>query len=677
MKKPFSLLILLLLATAVAACGPTSPIRPVSEPNNPPQGASASTTADSPSPTAVSGNTANTPNTASNTVATADIPMGRLDSGHYYMGDLDAPVLIEEFSDFQCPFCSRFNTETFSLLKQEAIADGQAVVVFYDYPLSFHPQGVPAANAARCAGDQDPAQFWAMHDKLFDQPAQWSNSQPNIAFKQYAAELNLDLEEFADCVDGGRHVEAIQADIALGQRRGVTGTPTFFLNEQILVGALPIGQFREAIAKVAAGESIAAPAPEIPSDVEIPPFEMPQPAVLAPSTIPALGSADAPITIVEFSDYQCPFCQRHVAQTMPTLLVEMIETGRVRYEFKDFPLDNIHPEARGAAQAARCAAEQGDEMYWAMHDTLFLFQSSWSGQGAQATAVYADLANTIGLDGQAVVDCVNSGRYAEAVQADVDEGYANGVSGTPAFFINGYFVSGAQPYEVFELVVDALETDSLEALFRQAYDRQVAAYLQQLAQQEAQAQQAPPQPTGPMDVDTAESPSLGNPNAPITIVEFTDFQCPFCGRHAAQTFPLILENYVEAGLVRYVFKDFPLGNHPQAPKAAEAARCAHDQGEFLTMHQLLFERQNAWSGQSNAPALFSGYAAELGVDIALFDECLNSGKYEAAVMADLQEGISLGITGTPSFVVNGQLVVGALPYATFDQAFQAILADLE
>jgi protein-disulfide isomerase len=624
MKKSIILLALLLLATAVAACGPTSPITPLT-----PQataGAEEGGSAESPRPAAEE----SAANLGQPISAGEPLPMGRLESGHYYMGNLDAPVLIEEFSDFQCPFCARFNDDTFSILKQEAIAQGQAVVVFYDYPLSFHAQGIPAANAARCAGDQGAEYFWAMHDKLFADGDGWSNDQPNFAFKQYAAELNLDLEQFSDCVDAGTHVEAVQADIALGQQRGVSGTPTFFLNEQILVGAVPVGEFRQAITKVANGESIAAAPPPIPDDVEIPPFEMPQPAVLTPSTVPTLGSADAPITIVEFSDYECPFCQRHVGQTMPTLMAEMIDTGRVRYEFRDFPLDSIHPTARSAAEAARCAAEQGDEMYWAMHDTLFTFQSSWAGQQAQATAVYTELANAIGLDGQLLAECVASGRYAAAVQADVDEGFANGVSGTPAFFINGYFVSGAQPYDVFELVVNAIETDTLEELFREAYDRQVAAYLQQVAQQQAQPQ-APPPPTGPIEVPTDNSPSIGNPDAPITIVEYTDFQCPFCARHAAETFPLILANYIETGLVRYVFKDYPLGNHPQAPKAAEAARCANDQGAFVEMHQLLFEQQRAWSGQNNAPALFSGYAAELGLDMGAFDTCLNSGQYASAM----------------------------------------------
>ncbi|MBK8432288.1 MAG: DsbA family protein [Chloroflexi bacterium] len=685
MKTRLLLLLLALVATAAIACGPTSPIPSATETE---LEVAASNTDSSlaeevaPAPEATNEGNADTADTqlvvAESTAASnGQLAMGRLDSGHYYMGDINAPVIIEEFSDFQCPFCARFNADTFSIIKQEAIANGEAMVVFYDFPLSFHPQGLPAANAARCAGDQGAEYFWAMHDLLFAQTAQWSNDQPNDVFKSYAAELQLDQAAFDDCVDTNAHLETIQADMALGQQRGVSGTPTFFLNEQPLVGAVPVADFRQALAKVAAGESIAAPPPAVPDDVEIPPFEMPEPAVLAVSTVPTLGQADAPITIVEFSDYQCPFCNRHVSETMPTLMAEMIETGRVRYEFKDFPLDNIHPEARSAAEAARCAAEQSETSYWAMHDALFTNQSAWSGQGANASTIYAQLATEIGLDGAQISECVTSGRYASAVQADVDEGFALGVSGTPAFYINGYFISGAQPYELFDTVVSAIETDELESLFRRAYDSQVAAYLQQLQQQQAQQQapQAPAGPTAPIEVPTNESPSVGDPNAPITIVEYTDFQCPFCGRHFAETFPLIQENYVDKGLVRYVFKDFPLSNHPQAPKAAEAARCAHEQGQFLAMHHILFERQGDWSGRNDAPTFFSGYAAELGLDMATFDECLNSGQYAEAVQADLQEGLSVGVTGTPSFVVNGQLVVGALPYATFDQALQSLLEE--
>ncbi|MCB0036453.1 MAG: DsbA family protein, partial [Anaerolineales bacterium] len=364
-------------------------------------------------------------------------------------------------------------------------------------------------------------------------------------------------------------------------------------------------------------------------------------------------------------DYQCPYCNRHFLQTMPTIMSEMIEAGRVQYVFKDFPLDQIHPDARDAAQAARCAGEQ--EAYWEMHDQLFNTQTVWGGQ-ANLETIFTGYAGELGLDEAEFASCYASNSYAEAVQTNYDEGVQLGVTGTPAFFINGYFISGARPYELFELIVDAIETNTLEDLYREAYDQQVEAYKQQLAQEQAQAERA----NTPIDVPINESPAIGSPDAPITIIEYTDFQCPYCSRHFSETFPQIKENYIDKGLVRYVFKDFPLSFHPQAQLASEAARCADDQEAFLAMHNQLFASQSEW-GNNGARDVFVGYAGELGLDVDSFTTCLDSGKYTEIVKADLNEGAGIGITGTPSFVVNGQLVVGALPYSTFDQAFQGIL----
>jgi protein-disulfide isomerase len=129
---------------------------------------------------------------------------------------------------------------------------------------------------------------------------------------------------------------------------------------------------------------------------------------------------------------------------------------------------------------------------------------------------------------------------------------------------------------------------------------------------------------------------------------------------------------VDTGQVRYVFKDFPLTSiHPQAMSAAEAARCAGDQEAYLPMHDLLFSKQQEWSGRNDADQIFTGYAGELGLDTATFTECLSSNQHEAAIMADLNEGSGFGVTGTPAFFINGLLVSGAQPYDVFAQAIGA------
>ena len=170
---------------------------------------------------------------------------------------------------------------------------------------------------------------------------------------------------------------------------------------------------------------------------------------------PSLGRAHAPVTIVEFSDYQCPFCQRFFATTLPAIKKEYIDAGKVRYVFRDHPMDQLHPYARKAAEAAHCAGDQGK--YWEMHDLLF--------QNASALALpqLAEHARTLGLDGPPFDACLSSGRHAARVERGVTEGAAAGVQGTPGFVIGvskgggvieGTPVRGAQPLETFRQIID-------------------------------------------------------------------------------------------------------------------------------------------------------------------------------------------------------------------------------
>jgi protein-disulfide isomerase len=183
------------------------------------------------------------------------------------------------------------------------------------------------------------------------------------------------------------------------------------------------------------------------------------------------------------------------------------------------------------------------------------------------------------------------------------------------------------------------------------------------------APSAPSVPSGPVDVSEAGNPSMGDAKAPVTIIEFSDFECPFCGRYVTQTYPQIKKDYVDTGKVRIVFRDYPLPFHSNAQKAAEAAECADDQGKFWEMHSKLFSNQQALS-----VANLKKYAGELALDQTKFDECLDSGKHAAEVQQDLADGSAAGVSGTPSFFVNGMLLVGAQPYSEFKKLIDAELA---
>lgn len=585
----------------------------------------------------------------------AGLPVGFTEDGHPYRGDPSAQVVIHEYSDYQCPYCSRFYVQTLPSLLEDQIASGDAVLIYYDFPLSnIHPQASAAANAARCAGEQGAAAYWAMHDRLFSNPEEWSVSEPAGVFAGYAETFGLEVEAFESCVAENRYAPEIQADLASGQSRGVTGTPTFFFNGQKLVGARPLDSFVSAIDTIKNGGRIAGDEPQ-----QQAPAAAPTPAAFADNYAGAMGDPDAPVTIVEFTDYQCPYCSQHSLQTLPSIVSEMVDSGRVYYILKDLPLDQLHPDARAAAEAARCAGDQ--DTYWTMHDELFANQSEWAGQGEAAMELFVGYATGLGLDESEMTACLESGRFKDAIEDNVAEARALGISGTPMFYIDGYPLNGARPFEHFQLAVQYAE----EGILADAYAPQ---------QQQAQQPSAPPTPA---DVEIGDAFELGDPDAPITIIEFTDFQCPFCARHFQQTYPQLIEEYVDTGIVRYVFKDFPLNSiHPQAAEAAQAARCAGDQGAFNEMHDVLFQRQMQWSGQTPT-TLFVAFAEELGLDSDAFEQCLTSGKYIDAVNADLDQGLELGVTGTPAFFINGYLVSGAQPYSLFQQAIESLLAEQE
>ncbi len=184
-------------------------------------------------------------------------------------------------------------------------------------------------------------------------------------------------------------------------------------------------------------------------------------------------------------------------------------------------------------------------------------------------------------------------------------------------------------------------------------------------------QQLPPT-TGKVEVKIGDSPVLGKENAPVTIVEFSDYQCPYCGRHFTDTYGQIKKNYIDTGKVKLVFKDFPLSFHPEAQKAAEAARCVREQKNvdgYWKMHDKLFSNQQSLSVENEKK-----WARELGVDGAKFDSCLDSGKFAQAVRDDLSYGSTIGVSGTPGFFINGVSLVGAQPFGAFQQAIEAELA---
>jgi protein-disulfide isomerase len=177
-------------------------------------------------------------------------------------------------------------------------------------------------------------------------------------------------------------------------------------------------------------------------------------------------------------------------------------------------------------------------------------------------------------------------------------------------------------------------------------------------------------------VQTTGAHALGRPDAPLTIVEYIDLECPFCRTYTTATFPRIKEAWIDTGKLRYISRDLPLDVHPQAMNAARATRCAGDQGRFWEMRSELVRH-----GRSVSPDDLVTIATALHLDAGSFTECMASDRHDAGIRADMTEARIVGITGTPGFVIgrssdgnmSGSVILGAAPYSTFDSRLAALL----
>lgn len=221
-----------------------------------------------------------------------------------------------------------------------------------------------------------------------------------------------------------------------------------------------------------------------------------------------------------------------------------------------------------------------------------------------APEAFIRYADKLGLDKGKFTSCLNNGKYAQQIQEDITEGNRVGVSGTPTMFINGEMIVGAQPYESFKAVIDkqlaqaALGTTSpiataLGSLIPQAY-AQTAPDGSVITVPDQGGISPTPTPVIRTDIKAGRLPILGNKNAKVTMVEWSDFQCPYCEQFFTATLGQIKKDYIDTGKIKVAFRQYPLPFHANAEKAAEASECAHEQGKFWAYHDILFQNQAAW-----------------------------------------------------------------------------------
>ncbi len=346
-------------------------------------------------------------------------------------------------------------------------------------------------------------------------------------------------------------------------------------------------------------------------------------AQLAGSEVPVVFQA-APVEIILYSDFQCPFCQQF-SGPFRDVQTKGIDGVQTKVQFKNFPL-SIHSNAMLAHQAAMAAKEQGK--FWEMHDLLFANQS----------AVLRDdligYAKKLGLDVPRFRRDMDSDRIKDMIKADVAEGEKRGVSGTPSFFINGKSYSGTR------------SLDQLKQLVLGDERRRVA-----LAEV----------------TDTLMS--RGPQEAPVTVEFFADLQSPV-SKPALDVIENLMRQY--ASKVRLQFRNFPLAFHPQAALAHEAAMTAARQGHFWEFAAFCLDHQDSLREQD-----LIAYAGRLGLDETRFAETLHQHRYSARVDADLESGSQRGIRGSPTVVVNGKKIDGVPSLETLTEYVEAELASHE
>jgi protein-disulfide isomerase len=354
-------------------------------------------------------------------------------------GPENAPLVLDEYADFECSFCKKAEV---TLKKVAAAYPMQLKIVFHHYPLTEEPGegSFLVHEGSTCAQEQ--GKFWEYHDAVLN----FSGSINEAEMNKIAEQIGLSMPQFQSCIQEGKYRDFILSEREAGKARGVDGTPTFFLGKQKLEGAYPFDRFVKIIE--------AALDPKKAAELEAESAKAAEAAIVKFDDLegrPSRGPKEAPVTIVEFSDFHCPFC----ARVLPTLEQVMKNyEGKVRLVWRHYPLP-MHQGAERTHVASECASEQGK--FWKYHDKLF--QTIGGPRDDEALIKLADEAD---LSKRKFKKCLTSGKHDKLIQSEIQKGSAAGVNGTPAFFINGKLISGAQPYATFEKEINSALARSSE-----------------------------------------------------------------------------------------------------------------------------------------------------------------------------------------------------------------------
>jgi protein-disulfide isomerase len=507
-----------------------------------------------------------------------------------------------------------------------------------------------------------------------------------------------DIASYTAGLEGHRWEDAVEKDMAEGKNCGVQGTPSSFVNGVFVNGAQPVDTFKRTIdaelekarAKTASGTPATLVYVEMTKENRKnmpPPAPADQPAREDPKAVfkvpvggsPVLGSANALVTIVEFADFQCPFC----ARVEPTLKAVRDKYGdKVRFVWKHEPLP-FHQAAEPAAEAAiEVRAEKGDAAFWTVHDKLFAGRSSLTtkvvpNQSSPTTgpdssiAAIVQIAVDAGASAAKVQKAIDGHAHRKIVAADQDLAEDVQANGTPHFFINGRRLIGAQPEEKFDKIIDEEIIKAQDLVTKGTRP----AGLYEALIKDGKSAPEPEKKNLPRGLPTND-PARGNLRGKVVIHEWAEFQCPYCERVEA-TLSQVMKEYGDR--VKFVWHDMPLPMHVDAPLAAQAAREAYAQKgptAFWVMHDKLFANQ-----QKIKRADLDSFATEMNLDLGKWNADLDASTHTTEVEADKKAANDAGVSGTPAFIVvaadapSGYFISGAQPYPKFRKIIDRALLD--
>jgi protein-disulfide isomerase len=387
-----------------------------------------------------------------------------------------------------------------------------------------------------------------------------------------------------------------------------------------------------------------------------------------PGNSPSQGNPNALVTIVEFSDFQCPFCSR----VEPTLNAVKAKYGdKVRLVWKNEPLP-FHPAAEPAAEAAmEVRAEKGDKGFWDAHDKFFASQKDLMNGKEPNIDNIIKIASEAGGSADKIKAAITNKTHKKDIDADKEMSEDFQASGTPHFFINGRRLVGAQPEEKFDKIIDEEIKKAQDLISKGTKPADLYATL-------VKDGKGPPPPEM-KDVPAslpANDPAWGNMSGKVTIHEWSDFQCPFCGR-VEPSVAQVKKDYSDK--IKFVWHDLPLPMHADAPLAAQAGREAFKQkgpSAFWTMHDKMFSNQQHIKRDD-----LDGYAKELNLDMDKWKAALDGSTHTSEIEADKTAASADSISGTPAFLIvpagakQGYFINGAQDYTKFKKLIDRALAE--